>query len=501
MKWPTPETRAGWFAGILLAVLTFLLYYLVAYSPLEAAYDKAFWSGKPDDANGPLLVNVSIPKYLASFVEREVLVSVTNSSPDETEVALTVSTAPSYVIMHSPETARTGNSDYDGSNVIAFGKIPPHTTFTRSLLVKARGGKWGDQIDFEFFLRTKKPEDEIWSLSSVALGGPSSASIDPPAAFLQSLTKTVLLPPWSNGFLPTLALLSAASLEHRLRKGQRETQPSWIRRKLATFSTGLPPWLKSFLLERQWLHLSGRSWAALGLMGLGILFLVSVVMYLGLQLLDAIPRWWWIIGVGLATLFGFLFLGIIECVRAITDDPPLGTGDIPLRPNLPDPIDGIRHMTQERLAEELNDSDNSQAELQFFTIQLANQTLPEFAEFYALLQKPSGQHQIVLKKSVQATCSTELQKLTGKPETSKLFDGLLDLQQARLRTELIEFKDGVGIVKALVTLRSPEATYALYKKLRAKQPKPDHQHLIQAIRQALQDARSPKRSAAKSCFS
>ena len=201
---PFPRNRSGWIAAIILAILLFLFYYLVIFQGLLNIYEKQFLPvSYPHDRaiNNESLalidINARVPKYVYSAGAVPIYISVTNNNADKTIKNLGV-----YLVsddkfplllpnLYNKDTLSTG---------IVFDEIAPRSTVTGRL---------------SFITQTTT------KISNVSIVAGSEHEERQPSGDITSLTiwnwktlqysfiETILLPPWSNGFILALALFAS----------------------------------------------------------------------------------------------------------------------------------------------------------------------------------------------------------------------------------------------------------------------------------------------------
>lgn len=188
----------------LIAVLFFLYYgWPRLYQDLNEAYQNSFWHPvasipSSDESVG---INLQVPRYVSSLVEREVVVTVTNLDASNwvtPTIVIKVDNIPQMgtTILLQP-TDRVGLDHYTGSTVFHFDPIPPFGQVTQSAWVRVGARYQEREIDFRLFLNNEP-------LSS---GGISTkASVDLGMTIWQGMVQFLLLPPLANIFLPALAL-------------------------------------------------------------------------------------------------------------------------------------------------------------------------------------------------------------------------------------------------------------------------------------------------------
>lgn len=212
-RFPLPQQKRGWQAAIILIIFSFLLYYPCLYTRLENSYYGHFWKSKVYHSDD-LSITFRIPQYVSSFIEREIIISVENLEKKPIDVTIIISATtitsnePVLLQIQSNKTSNDQNI-LEGSSAVHFFSIPARATDIKSVWVRLPITQ-SDDILFHFF------RDTAAGLVGLDLKDKTIARTDSYCTLLQSLIKTVLLPPWSNGFLPALALIIAWSMEESM---------------------------------------------------------------------------------------------------------------------------------------------------------------------------------------------------------------------------------------------------------------------------------------------
>ena len=229
-KLPVPNTKTGWLVALVLIALSYLGYYACnGYTYIQQKYNATLW--KPlfyEDGN--IRVQMRIPRYLSSFVPREVVVTIYNagdiSLPPDTWVILTGAYSEeescprpdeTHPLVHfCAYTPSTASSCSDTRSYFQVEEIPSGGNRSYTLWVTADlpnetdTGSSDEKNMTHFGLRRKSKTgcmDPRGNNSASILGAKES--------FFHSLIGTLLLPPWSNGFLPALALFATFLAEER----------------------------------------------------------------------------------------------------------------------------------------------------------------------------------------------------------------------------------------------------------------------------------------------
>jgi hypothetical protein len=191
-----PRTARAWGFWFILLITAYLFYYLLwPYSCCDVAYENARWSSSRDPQDVPLVdglkVLVRAPKWVADFIEREVEVSIENTT-DEPKLAVVTLDA-------EPGVGRAYIYDVDGrqQNTLTFRDIQPHSKVVSEFRVRVSGGQYGKQLRLRFRLNDKPL--------------PLGYVVDPKFSCFHTLSlwiiRELLLPPGSNGSIPVFVTI------------------------------------------------------------------------------------------------------------------------------------------------------------------------------------------------------------------------------------------------------------------------------------------------------
>ena len=196
---PIPNMRSSWVAALINTIFMFLIYYLCLFGTLLKEYRDHFDHDRSFDKSAEqLAIWVDVPRYFYAAGPATVHVHVKNESKkpyNDVKVYLITRADPKVPTLLIPNVF---NADVY-SSLVEFPIIEPLSTANGrvSFITQANTSitsvllKVGDDEPQQLFAEAEIPFVE---------SGPRALQID----FLEH----VLLPPWSNGFILTLILLS-----------------------------------------------------------------------------------------------------------------------------------------------------------------------------------------------------------------------------------------------------------------------------------------------------
>ncbi|KAA3642004.1 MAG: hypothetical protein DWQ07_25750 [Chloroflexi bacterium] len=243
-----PNKKESWIASAILALFLFLLYYLLFYPFLQDIYNQQFWifpKETPSTNISSAKLDFRIPKYVADFTSRDIQIHILNGSEQFSERIIVKAeidnlsdlgtAAPSPIIYLAA--FQDQENVYNGTSVVLSRKLPPRAYVNQIVSIRAENVAERTEIDLDFYVGDEK---------LVSLETPNRPTFDRFATLTHSFIQIFLLPPWSNGIVPILALMITVFLEDYL-------QPS----------------------SNRWSMLQLRSWFNL-LIG-GLLFLSAII--------------------------------------------------------------------------------------------------------------------------------------------------------------------------------------------------------------------------------
>jgi len=210
---PVPQLRSSWVAALTNTVILFLVYYLVAFDGLLGLYKNQFDPVYFEQSQNQLEVLAYVPRYYNSSEPAGVYLHIENKGDNpvyDIEVYLITTFDETTLLLYN-----LYNREVYGSG-IKFDFIAPHSIatarislvaqaepiITKVLLITAKDGNREEleRLDPKEFIRIN---ESGWR------------------ALQHSFLETILLPPWSNGFILALALFST----YVVRKGDEEKEP------------------------------------------------------------------------------------------------------------------------------------------------------------------------------------------------------------------------------------------------------------------------------------
>lgn len=223
MGWPIPKTRTGWIAAGLLVVVAFLAYYLWMFPILLGFYESALHTTEPTieawepencceeelEALGNVTVRVNSPYHIASFGRRWVYVTLWNQGEnplEDTEFWLELSPE------GDPEAIESWALPFlfGGSSLVQrsihFGQIDPHAAVSGRIPVFATR-------DVEVTMQMRLGDCIAQALVDEDSHLEVFLKHNRKRFLAHSLVETILLPPWSNGFLVVAAFIVSCLAE------------------------------------------------------------------------------------------------------------------------------------------------------------------------------------------------------------------------------------------------------------------------------------------------
>lgn len=223
---PIPTTRSGWVAALINTVILFGVYYWLLFAVILDVYSNQLEVVDFDKGEEiPIKVTIKRPKYYDSSATTWVFLYIENQGEDA------LHNVEVYLITHSSEPPILLPSLYNNDvyNVgVKFSIIEPRSVATGRIRFIA-------QTDPQFDALLIKINGNPKELKSKSANRMNESKFK---AFRQGFLETLLLPPWSNGFLFAIALFSSYIVEKNL----EEKKPGLSTREL------LYNWKKSILV-------------------------------------------------------------------------------------------------------------------------------------------------------------------------------------------------------------------------------------------------------------
>jgi len=216
---PLPGTVTGWRLAVILIILSFFFYYSFLFDEINKEYySEDFFNFYKSDELKDIKVEAQIPKTIARFDARELLLIVL-ARQEIRDLKILVSSQEDLIFC--TERPSIFSSCYQSSNVLKFGDFEPGEQKKQPMWVtveplsKLRGGP----ITLRFSMThssDQSPRD-----ISFGAGAETKSEIDNISMLKSFIVGTLLLPPWSNGLIPSLALLYVSLFEHKIQPGQQ----------------------------------------------------------------------------------------------------------------------------------------------------------------------------------------------------------------------------------------------------------------------------------------
>lgn len=230
---PFPRHRLPWMVTGVIIIFLMVAYYNLFYSQLETSYFGNFWINHPVEELEYIDLTLYVPRHVSNLSEREMLISITNTYSEPVNVVLATSAAvdeehaeDSVVLIREGSTVEPNT--YVGSSDITFNSIPPGAIQTRQMWIKtlgqiegdiellvsigitrARDGSplfWGaDGVDES---NSSDLENYVPRLDEISFDNTTIIETAAGRTISQSLLRLILLPPWSNGLIPLLVIVS-----------------------------------------------------------------------------------------------------------------------------------------------------------------------------------------------------------------------------------------------------------------------------------------------------
>jgi len=218
-EWLFPNTRRGWVAAIILAVMIFFLYYSFIFPHLLQFHQTVLYAAPIEveaKAGGPV-VRIDEPESIAALGIRWVYITIRNRG---TEPIRDVRVWPAPPPKR--ESSLLGNEDVwilpylFGSSTVAersvgFEEIPAHATlsgriplFASQRITRVLWISWSDQSGSEHLSSLLDEQGHVhqssWEANSVK-------------SLVHTFVEYIMLPPWSNGFIILSILILCALVD------------------------------------------------------------------------------------------------------------------------------------------------------------------------------------------------------------------------------------------------------------------------------------------------
>lgn len=269
MKLPFPDTRAGWFAGVLLTLTLFSWYYQSLYENIYYYYNQQYTNVEIQGFKlrcDSILKN-SFEDYWDSGVASVISASVGTGNDYDSKKMLeqcqdqmwslklripnfTYFATPGWIYgeLKNEDTIKSQNAtlviNYSGEIISLLPSMYKEDTFVRRIelgeILPGNTVFWrtkfgsniiGDEDECNAALRSafwlNSKEVDMQSYTNL-----TCPKTDIEKAFLRSVTENLLLPPWSNTLIPAISLFLCALLE----PGKKERDERPVTTKIMTFA-------------------------------------------------------------------------------------------------------------------------------------------------------------------------------------------------------------------------------------------------------------------------
>lgn len=450
---PVPRTVSGWLLSAFLMILSFFIYYDKLFEDLlKHYYDVGNYQNLPPATAYLDNIEVSVlsPQSISRFIAQELIVKVVGVGESTDDVSVIVSAhnigtqatdspTNSIVLLCTTFPSDNFTSCEESRNRVDFGRIVKNEEASQGLWVIVSPRVRGDveKIEFRFYDESGK---------EIEFNQARKAEIKDQDAVAQSFLRTILLPPWANGFIPILVFLVVHLFEHKIQPGQ-------------TLKIRKGKRLNNEIINNSKIQISAYVVVSI------ILFSVSGIFYgwaIGRNVILAL----WIV----ALVISWVAISFMFESTDLQDKDPLYSKSS--EPPPCSPIEKNFLNTSEEIKILLNDSGSAQTALE--TLQKNYKHLPKMEKYFSVLSADSWKNdyvQNVLRKSVAETpyqrlnqCSDpilirELMKLgnsANAPQLSDqvdLLDGLVgaatDSIDAVLKEELGKREKALRVLDAL----------------------------------------------------
>ncbi len=238
---PLPSTIRGWNVAIILTLISFFLYYHFLFDKIITVYYdkdnfKIFTS-----TTKTLEVTMIIPQSISRFDARELQLKVLAKETIEENVIVSIKTERLTFCNERP----TGSSIcYQGQGVLEFGSFAKGLPKINTIWIVTAPRMTYERFNLTFEVSFCSPsacESEPLNFS-----GKSEISVDNSSVLISSLIGTLLLPPWSNGLIPSLALLIVSLNEHKTQLNQKLNQKckDWVGKRFKLPSNKVINWFR-----------------------------------------------------------------------------------------------------------------------------------------------------------------------------------------------------------------------------------------------------------------
>lgn len=210
MNVPFMRTLRAWVAAAIIAVATFVFYYICIFPDV---YD--FYSGKlyvNPKSIGNLRVRAEVPLYVASFGQRWVYFTVENHFSEPLhEVTVWLDVQRPDEIIEKWNLPSLYGSSYQKEQYMVFEQIPLSSTVYGRLPLYVAGPISGPLTVTLWVTATNLP-------GPVSLPVSGEPKIQPPRYLAHSFLEQILLPPWSNRLIVLAVFIICALVDNKVQR-------------------------------------------------------------------------------------------------------------------------------------------------------------------------------------------------------------------------------------------------------------------------------------------
>lgn len=449
-KLPFPKSRAGWYVALVTISALFGFYYFFLYKHLSQ--ESVNFLSVPREKiiiNDQMEVKISTPECVSNFDFVDMQISVFNRLENESiDVVILLAQNNNDVTVMLRMDGEQIELPRGSQKSIAFGDILPKDTKVKTIGIK-----------------TEQPEGDLGFVFSAVLDGDlydqmipvSKSEIDSSRVVIYTFLRRILLPPWSNGFIPALVLFTTHLLEDRLKQGKPWGE-CWsdsekIREKRILRKIGKIQSLVSL-----------RSWGAVFCVNFGIVILFFVWVKLNSSI----------------SLVGFGCMALVWCARWIAGEPEKQDDDFycglncaepsqtpppttappdqietPQPSSSPPPVHsspGGKSFVQPDIQALLSDVETGIPVLRALSVRTPPLNLPEFERYLRLIDYSDAWIDVmpeIIAKTLENTSMQELRRC--ELDNPVMYQSLFDLAKQTPRDEFV-LSDGKNIVEALAEM-------------------------------------------------
>jgi len=227
---PLPSTIRGWNVAIILILISFFLYYYFLFDKIITAYYHKDNFKRFTSTIENLEVTMLIPQSISRFDTRELQLTVLAKETTEKNVIISIKTEQ---LSFCNERPTSSSICYQGQGVLEFGSFVKGWQKSNTIWIVTAPRITDERFNLTFEISFCSPS--ACESKPLNFSGKSEIPIDNSSVLISSLIGTLLLPPWSNGLIPSLALLIVSLNEHRIQPNQKDKQKNWFRQNTATF--------------------------------------------------------------------------------------------------------------------------------------------------------------------------------------------------------------------------------------------------------------------------